>query len=83
MNFGMKVKLKFKEDKKFREYRNVTEIHYNYAAIHSGIRIAFESDIHKTGFTRDIRDIKEFETSLETKKLKEFTNGRFYERRSQ
>jgi hypothetical protein len=41
-----------------QELPNITEIHYGYR----GTRVAFESNVHSTGFTYDICDIDEFET---------------------
>ena len=84
----MKVNIKFKKNSPFKgksdEYRNVTEIHYNYAdgkkfgedrkeADFCGDhRVAFESEIHGTGITQVIGYIEEFETKLETEKAKSF-----------
>ena len=69
-------------------YRNVTEIHYNFIDVKSfeedtttkqidmrskiGNRVAFESDIHRTGITQPIDYIEEFETKLEKEKAKSF-----------
>jgi len=79
-NYGNKVLLKRTFDGKLdvSVIRNVTEIHFNYPKIHekdkeSG-RIAFESDIHGTGFTMLISEILEFETDCETEKATEFSN---------
>ena len=81
-NYGNRVeitfteKYKFKTDKRRGEniketLRNITEIHYNYKSI-VGERIAFESDIHQTGITYPIKDIKEFEATLEDEKAEKF-----------
>jgi len=72
MNFGIKVRVVLK-DPELPEtiIRNVTEIHYGYDSPLPN-RIAFESDIHHTGCTYDFDEIKEFETSLEEEKAKEF-----------
>ena len=51
------------------EYRNVTEIHYNYDR---SDRVAFESDIHNTGISWDIFRVKEFTFTLETEKAEHF-----------
>ena len=74
--FGFKVKIKFKKDSLFKGkssiYHNVTEIHYNFDSDFPWKRIAFESDIHKTGLTHIIDDIEEFEAIVENKKHKNF-----------
>lgn len=71
---GMKVGIRFREGSLFGpsslELRNVTEIHYSYPP--EGTRIAFESDIHTTGFTCFVTDIAEFEATLETEKATAF-----------
>jgi len=74
-NFGIKVNIKFVENSLYEKteiLRNITEIHYNYSnGLYDGDnRIAFESDIHSSGCTYSIKDILEFETSLETNKAK-------------
>ena len=72
MKWGMKVKIRFKEDSwigdKIIVLRNVTEIHYNYKSPIK-YRIVFESDIQQTGSNYFMKDIEEFETELETKKF--------------
>jgi len=57
--------------------RNITEIHYNYRRITGRAsdtltrsKIAFESDILKTGSTYYIDDIRSFETELEIEEPK-------------
>lgn len=75
MNFGMRVRIEFSEGSglgKGIALRNVTEIHFNYPSPFGEVKIAFESDIHKTGLTYRIGQIDEFETNLETKKAKSF-----------
>ena len=71
---GMKVEVRFTGEL-FAEienpsatYRNVTEIHYQYR---EGM-IAFESDIHGTGTTWKLMNIREFEATAETKKAETF-----------
>ena len=55
------------------EYRNVTEIHYNFTeGEHVSKRVAFESDIHGTGITWDITAVQEFTFTLETVKADSF-----------
>jgi len=75
LQFGFNVRIKFKKDSPFgnieENYRNVTEIHYNYPSAF-GQSVAFESDIHGTGGTKLTDYIKEFEATLETKKQKDF-----------
>lgn len=70
-NYGCSVRVVFNENSSGaimftgeRIFRNVTEIHYLYR---KGM-VAIESDIHGTGNTFSIIDIKEFETKLETEK---------------
>jgi len=76
-NLGFKVKIKFSPEGIFgattQINRNVTEIHYNYNDS-SGIpiKVAFESDIHRTGLTYYMTDIKEFEATVETELAQEF-----------
>lgn len=76
MNKGMKVVITFNENfhagKVKETLNNVTEIHYAYPSTASGIHVAFESDIHKTGCTRDMEDIAEFEAIRQNKKAKYF-----------
>jgi hypothetical protein len=50
---------------------NVTEIHYCYPH-NDTLRMAFESDIHGTGVTYDLRDVREFEATLATAKASAF-----------
>jgi hypothetical protein len=71
MNFGSKVIVLMCDGLK-KCYRNVTEIHYNYPTVSNMKSIAFESDIHETGITIFIHDIKEFETSVEIEKQPNF-----------
>lgn len=53
--------------------RNVTKIHFGYESILlDQTRIAFESNIHRTGVTHNMADIAEFETTLETEKAEHF-----------
>lgn len=51
----------FKQGVKTETFYNVTEVHHKYPdVIHDeGVKIAFESDVHSTGCTRNISDIKE------------------------
>ncbi len=72
--FGFNVKMKWfllVDPTKIIEetYHNITEIHYNYDSAMSdiiGVQIAFESDIHQTGFTRSIKQVVEYEAKLAT-----------------
>lgn len=70
-NLGMSVQITFSTTGCFAggtaTLHNVTEIHYNYPSARKAVRIAFESDIHHTGFTYDLTDIAEFEAKLEPK----------------
>ena len=50
---------------------NCTQIHYGYTdmgLVHPLTKIAFESDMHQTGFNRQIKDIQSVEITLATKK---------------
>lgn len=68
--FGNTVEVIFSDDfyKKFHipsgetyVYNNITEVHYNYERYGNPfIGVAFESDIHGTGTTWDINNIKSF-----------------------
>lgn len=72
MNQGMKVTIRHK-DFGTVTLRNVTEIHYGYpSAMLEGEKVAFESDIHGTGMTYAVKNVIEFETSLETEKSESF-----------
>lgn len=71
---GMRVAVQFTGEK-FADitdpssvYRNVTEIHYRYRKK----MIAFESDIHGTGMTWPLKDIREFEAMAESEKAEVF-----------
>lgn len=61
--FGMKVTVTFNNGNT-ETYRNATEVHDN--APLSGTILAIESDIHQTGKTFPVSDIKEFEVVPET-----------------
>jgi len=64
--FGFVVTIKFNPDNRFHRdtetsiFRNATEVHSRYTemTIRPGKRIAFESDIHQTGFWKDIEEIE-------------------------
>jgi len=75
MNNGMKVMISYKEREgywKIGILNNVTEIHYNYTSVLSGLQIAFESDIHETGCTKNVADIDNFEAIIQNEKADEF-----------
>ena len=66
MNCGMLVVIIFESGEKV-ELRNITEIHYKYpSVIKYSMQVAFESDIHQTGSTFYLSQVKEFYTLLET-----------------
>jgi hypothetical protein len=91
-NLGIKVRVTYHPDSrhyksgtKYEEFRNTTEIHYNYrvsqggysvedwmklpeASMHKEIMIAFESDVHCTGYTMEFSEILEFDTWPESEK---------------
>lgn len=69
---GMKVHLKLRSGEEGYA-RNMTEIHYGYLSPGwLGRRVAFESNIHGTGFTHSIEEIIEFEATPETEIAGEF-----------
>ena len=75
MNNGMRVVISYKEregDWEIEILNNVTEIHYNYTSVLSGLQIAFESDIHETGCTKNVADIDNFEAIIQNEKADEF-----------
>lgn len=55
-------------------FHNVTEIHYCYPSPlkELGMQIAFESDIHGTGCTRQVAHVAEFEAAIAPRKHKDF-----------
>ena len=70
-NYGFNVKIKYKDGTE--EVRNnVTEIHFNYPSPLKIKSVAFESDIHGTGGTVEIEEIKEFEAIMAKKKEKSY-----------
>lgn len=79
-NFGMKVNfildLETIDGNIFKiEYRNVTEIHYNYNRAYTfetNYRTAFESDMHGTGNTWFSTMVKEMEIVPETELQENF-----------
>ena len=76
MNNGMRVVISYnplmKDDWEIEILNNVTEIHYNYTSVLSGLQIAFESDIHETGCTKNVADIDNFEAIIQNEKADEF-----------
>ena len=80
MNYGMQVTITYNENSHMgniiETLNNVTEIHYNYVSAITGtvnrIRVAFESDIHGIGCTRNMSTISEFEAVAQDKKAKDF-----------
>ena len=79
----MKVKVRFTEGSQLRRaaaervsptqkwdetFRNITEVHYLYPSVIDHKRVAFESDIHRTGFTYSVVNIAEMEVTPETEK---------------
>ena len=76
-SYGFNVRIKFKRNSpqgEIEETRNnVTEIHYGYNdLLGECTRVAFESDVHGTGGTIEIKHIKEFEARIAIKKEKEY-----------
>ena len=70
--FGFKVDIKYTEGSWYstKEYTtyNCTEVHHLWSLDYmGGASIAFESDIHSTGFTRRIDTIESVNIELATK----------------
>lgn len=70
--FGFKVDIKYTEEswysKKEDTAYNCTEVHHLWSLDYmGGASIAFESDIHSTGFTRRIDTIESVNIELATK----------------
>jgi hypothetical protein len=66
--FGFIAKVIFKQDSwyEYKEvfYTNLTEVHFRYNdVIHNRSRVAFESDIHRTGCTKELDDIESIEVT--------------------
>ena len=71
-DFGFKVDIKYTEDSwypnKEDTANNCTEVHHLWSLDYmGGASIAFESDIHSTGFTRRIDTIESVNIELATK----------------
>lgn len=64
MNKGFKVSVTTVDREGNQEtfdLRNVTEIHYRYPTlVGESVRVAFESDIHKTGATYDLAGLAQW-----------------------
>ena len=57
-----------RQDNSEETVTGITEIHWNFDSVFSkslGPRVAFESDVRRTGFTVPISEIKEFEAKDE------------------
>lgn len=61
-DYGMNVKLTYLNNN-VQNIFNITEFHHLFDAN----RCAFESDIHSTGMTHNINDLKSIEINLATK----------------
>ena len=75
--FGFKVHIKYTRESWYpiREYycHNITEVHHLFSEDYmGGPSIAFESDIHQTGFTRRISDIESVDIELADKLYNSF-----------
>ena len=77
--FGFDVLIVYTEDSwyPFKKYKlnNCTEVHWRFTDIFNPeptTRVAFESDIHKNGFNREINTIKSIIITLSEKEEKEF-----------
>lgn len=73
-NYGMQVKLAFTPASGLSNMilHNVTEIHYCYPTT-LGKKVGFESDVHSTGSTLYVLDIKEMEITPEETKAEKFS----------
>lgn len=70
--YGFKVNIEYTDNSWYpdKQYsiRNCTEVHHLWSLDYmGGPSIAFESDIHSTGFTRRINDIKSVTITLANK----------------
>ena len=77
--FGFDVLIVYTEDSwyPFKKYKlnNCTEVHWRFTDIFNPeptTRVAFESDIHKSGFNREISTIKSIIITLSEKEEEEF-----------
>ena len=77
--FGFDVLIVYTEDSwyPFKKYKlnNCTEVHWRFTDIFNPeptTRVAFESDIHKNGFNREINTIKSIIITLSEKEEEEF-----------
>ena len=79
--FGFNVSIIYKKDswlskaflneKHIEKIYNCTQVHYGYTemgTVQLLTKVAFESDIHRTGFNREIIDIESVEITLSNKK---------------
>ena len=74
-DFGFDVKIEYNNGYRNEIARNMTEVHYLYKSwIPNKKSIAFESDIHETGFNHDISEISKIEISYSKKKHEFFTD---------
>jgi hypothetical protein len=79
--YGMTIKVEFNENGIRKGYNaselhnNVTEFHYDYPSpfrATQGKQAAFESDLHGTGCTRYVNDLKRIEITIATEMAEEF-----------
>lgn len=79
--FGFKVKITYALNNPYskdtninlvEECNNCTEVHYLYKSYTKEKRIAFESDIHKTGFVRTVEHIISVDIENALELYKEF-----------
>lgn len=63
--FGFTVKVKYNDHCPYLGdtdiLNNVTEVHVNYRSFEPEARVAFESDVHRTGMTRALDYINEID----------------------
>ena len=71
--FGFKVLCEKSDSFSIFAYFNCTEVHYKFESMDgSKDKIAFESDIHKTGCWHNISDFESVKIELSTKQHEDF-----------
>mgnify|MGYP001558584137 CR=1 FL=1 len=77
--FGFKIDIKHTKESGYKVKEdtayNCTEFHWRYTDIFNPIpsnKVAFESDIHKTGFNREIKTIESVTIELADKLYEKF-----------
>lgn len=79
--FGFCVEIKYRIDSwnynciQKLTLHNCTQVHYGYTelgAVQPLTKIAFESDVHSTGFNAEIKDIESVKIKIENKRYKKY-----------